>query len=442
MRVSQQLPHGREAAGQKGQGAQVGVAFGGAVKVAAARRSQAKFLGGFGVFDILGGGVAAGDHLGGAATVGLEFGEQRILFSGRKFVAARVRYHGHATRIGDPVHGVAQAGPAGGHIAGVAFGEVFAKHLVGFFAHAGFDQKAGKVGARDQLGVAHKLERAFVGTVDAHFGQLGRHFLGPLAAPAARGLQAGVHAGAVGIKAQAHNVHGFVGKGDGYFGAREVLHALRVAAAAARCWPPISSWSVSAHSSTPLVLARSARASGVRVPSETTLWQCRSALRIDFAVTRVFYVLANNWVAQAARAARRCRSRRIHPWPGLLLKLSFSPINYCRSSYNLYSNFASIWVICAAGIAWHPVVFCPLHRGLKSPRPNFSAATRKGAMAAVAVGKAGALGHSGPSPCITRLTMPRAGRPVNRVVSAVCCAAGLCNAARWMVLVVASGHSR
>ena len=51
------------------------------------------------------------------------------------------------------------------------------------------------------------------------------------------------------------------------------------AAAAARGWPPISSWSVRAHSSTPLALARAARSSGAKVPSDTTEWQCRSALR-------------------------------------------------------------------------------------------------------------------------------------------------------------------
>ena len=53
------------------------------------------------------------------------------------------------------------------------------------------------------------------------------------------------------------------------------------AAASARSWPPTSSWSVKAQSSTPLALARVANCSGVSVPSETTEWQCRSALRMD-----------------------------------------------------------------------------------------------------------------------------------------------------------------
>ena len=51
-----------------------------------------------------------------------------------------------------------------------------------------------------------------------------------------------------------------------------------LAAAMARAWPPISSWSVRAQSCTPLVLARAAKASGVSVPSDTTEWQCKSAL--------------------------------------------------------------------------------------------------------------------------------------------------------------------
>src|SRR5689334_6373613 len=49
------------------------------------------------------------------------------------------------------------------------------------------------------------------------------------------------------------------------------------AASRARCWPPSSSWSVSAQSSTPFAFARAASASGSSVPSETVEWQCRSA---------------------------------------------------------------------------------------------------------------------------------------------------------------------
>ena len=49
------------------------------------------------------------------------------------------------------------------------------------------------------------------------------------------------------------------------------------AASRARCWPPSSSWSVSAQSSTPFAFARAASASGSSVPSETVEWQWRSA---------------------------------------------------------------------------------------------------------------------------------------------------------------------
>ena len=96
----------------------------------------------------------------------------------------------------------------------------------------------------------------------------------------------------------------------------------------------------------------------------------------------------------------------------------------------------------AASMAWQPLAFWPDHSGEKSPLPCASARARSGAMAAVASGNAGALGLSAPSSRITRFTMPRAGRPVNRLVSAVWRAASLCSAARWMALVVASAHSR
>ena len=71
----------------------------------------------------------------------------------------------------------------------------------------------------------------------------------------------------------------------------------------------------------------------------------------------------------------------------------------------------------------HEATTSALHRSaLQSPAA--SPAARRGAMAAVAKGKAGAAALRGPSSRIKRLTMPRAGRPENRVVKAVCCAAG------------------
>jgi len=49
-----------------------------------------------------------------------------------------------------------------------------------------------------------------------------------LAAPAACGEQARVHLGVIGIKTQADDMHGFMGKGDGDLRAREVGHAMSV----------------------------------------------------------------------------------------------------------------------------------------------------------------------------------------------------------------------
>ena len=62
---------------------------------------------------------------------------------------------------------------------------------------------------------------------------------------------------------------------------------------------------------------------------------------------------------------------------------------------------------------------CPDHIGEKSPEPAASALARSGASAPAANGNSGATGLIGPISRITRLTMPRAGRPVIRLVTAV-----------------------
>src|SRR6185436_13425264 len=103
---------------------------------------------------------------------------------------------------------------------------------------------------------------------------------------------------------------------------------------------------------------------------------------------------------------------------------------------------ASVRVSSPAGISRQPVAFCPLHNGEKSPLPRASALARSGVIAEVASGNAGASALIGPSSRITLLTMPRAGRPVKRLVSVVLRAASLFNAARCTALVVASGQSR
>src|SRR5215203_977421 len=96
----------------------------------------------------------------------------------------------------------------------------------------------------------------------------------------------------------------------------------------------------------------------------------------------------------------------------------------------------------AAGISLHPLAFWPDHRGENSPLPWLSALARRGAMAEVAKGKVGTAADMGPSSLMMRLTMPRAGRPEKRFVSAVWRAASLFRAARWTALVVHSGQSR
>ena len=92
----------------------------------------------------------------------------------------------------------------------------------------------------------------------------------------------------------------------------------------------------------------------------------------------------------------------------------------------------------AAGNASQSDAFWPDHKGEKSLRPLASAAARNGATAAVAKGKLGAWALSGPKSRMNLLTMPRAGRPLNRLVKAVCCADADSRACRCKALVVAS----
>jgi len=120
---------------------------------------------------------------------------------------------------------VAQGGPAVRHVARVAFGEKAAEDLAGVAAHPGLHQVPGEVRARDQLGVAHIAQCAFVGAPDAHLGQLARDLLRPLAASAARGRQALGQLRIVGVEPQADDMYRGVGKGDGDLHPSQVVHA-------------------------------------------------------------------------------------------------------------------------------------------------------------------------------------------------------------------------
>lgn len=76
-------------------------------------------------------------------------------------------------------------------------------------------------------------------------------------------------------------------------------------------------------------------------------------------------------------------------------------------------------------MAWQPDVFCPAHNGEKSIEPFASAAARKGVIAVVANGNKGTWRLMAPISRMMRLTMLRAGRPVNRLVRQVCVAISL-----------------
>jgi hypothetical protein len=111
------------------------------------------------------------------------------------------------------------------HEAGPAFDQEAAEDLGRVAADAGLDQVAGEVGARDQVGVADVLQRAFVRAVDADLGQLGGHLAGPLLATAARRCEAEAQRLVVGVEAETHDVHRDPGEGDRDLGTGEVRQA-------------------------------------------------------------------------------------------------------------------------------------------------------------------------------------------------------------------------
>ncbi len=167
--------------------------------------------------------MGAGDHFDTLAAMVLEFGEQRELLVGAEAVAPGVGDHRHAAGAGDPAHGVAQACPFVGDKAGLAIGQVFAEHRIGVRAEASFHNVAGKVGARDQIGVAHIFHGAFECARDA--GTRSRSALiwrARSSRPPRVARKPSTSAGVGVVKTQADDVHRFAREGDRNLGAGEV----------------------------------------------------------------------------------------------------------------------------------------------------------------------------------------------------------------------------
>jgi hypothetical protein len=98
------------------------------------------------------------------------------------------------------------------HKAGLAFGQEAAEHLIRVSAHTRFNQKAGKVRARNQLGVACVLQRTLERPVYADRSELIAHFPCALVAPTSCSGQTLYQGGVVRVKTQTHDVDGDVGK--------------------------------------------------------------------------------------------------------------------------------------------------------------------------------------------------------------------------------------
>ena len=68
------------------------------------------------------------------------------------------------------------------NITGLVLNQIVLKYLIGIAAYALLDQKACKVGARDQFGIAGIHECAFIATRNTRFSQLLSHHLGAILA--------------------------------------------------------------------------------------------------------------------------------------------------------------------------------------------------------------------------------------------------------------------
>src|SRR6185503_1805755 len=119
--------------------------------------------------------------------------------------------------------------------------------------------------------------------------------------------------------------------------------------------------------------------------------------------------------AKNRRSSTKDRQRRLEP------EIHHASARRCAASARVRS---------AAGISLQPLTFCPAHNGENCPLPWLSALARSGATAEAANGKAGAISLMGPISRTSLLTMPRAGRPVNTLVTAVVRASAVFNAAR------------
>ena len=114
----------------------------------------------------------------------------------------------------NPLDGVFQAGPMVFNKTGFAGGEVFAKYLIGIAANAALDQKAGEMGARDQIMIAGKFECPFISACYSRLGQGVGHFHGPLTTAAPGLLESNFESQVFDIKTQTDDMNCLMQKAD------------------------------------------------------------------------------------------------------------------------------------------------------------------------------------------------------------------------------------
>ena len=123
-------------------------------------------------------------------------------------------HDGGASRIGDPSDCIVERGPAMGHESWLALDQIACEDRGHIGTLASLDDVAGKVAARNQLGIADIFERALIGIRNTYGLELCGDVTGPaIAACAGRG-QAPVEHRMLGIHTKTDDVDGFAAPGD------------------------------------------------------------------------------------------------------------------------------------------------------------------------------------------------------------------------------------
>jgi hypothetical protein len=179
-----------------------------------------------------------------------------------------VREHRDAAGAVDPADRLRQRRPLVLDVAGLARHEVVAEHVLHVARVPGFHEVTREMRARHELLARHVLHRAFVRARDARGGERGADALRAPGASDADGLEPGGKRAVVRVDVERDHVdRESCQLTDSSLPCTKSMPTSR-AACVASASPDVSSWSVSARTSTPREAARRTTGAGDKSPSE------------------------------------------------------------------------------------------------------------------------------------------------------------------------------